>query len=47
MSMEPWKKMHWAYWTRVLDGTGHQPTENMPVLIQNFTVLYPTLPADD
>ena len=46
-ALEPWQKMHWAYWTRVLDGTGHQPAEDMPVLIQNFTVLYPPVTADD
>ena len=39
--LEPWKKMHWAYWTRVLDGTPYAPAEDMPVLVQNFTVLYP------
>jgi uncharacterized protein YhfF len=39
--LAPWKKMHWAYWTRVLDGTGHAPTEDMMVLVQNFSVLYP------
>lgn len=39
--LEPWKKMHWAYWTRVLEGTDHEPTEDMMVLVQNFTVLYP------
>ena len=39
--LEPWKKMHWAYWTRVLEGTGHEPTQDMTVLVQYFTVLQP------
>jgi uncharacterized protein YhfF len=43
--LEPWRKMHWAYWTRVLAGTGHEPTRDMMVLVQNFTVLYPVASA--
>ena len=44
-ALEPWRKVHWAYFTRVLEGTDHEPAEDMPVLIQNFTVLYPELTA--
>ena len=44
--LAPWRKMHWAYWTRVLDGTGHVPTEDMTVLVQNFRVLYPVASAN-
>lgn len=38
--LEAWRKMHWAYWTRILEGTGHSPTQDMPVIVQHFTVLY-------
>ena len=41
--LEPWQKMHWAYWTSVLEGTGHAPAEDMTVLVQMFTVLYPAV----
>ncbi len=39
--LQAWREMHWAYWTRVLAGTGHQPAEDMPVIVQHFSVLYP------
>jgi len=43
--LEPWRKMHWAYWTRILKGTRYSPTQDMPVIVQWFSVLYPAVTA--
>ena len=39
--LDAWRTMHWAYWTRILEGTDHAPTEDMTVIVQRFKVLYP------
>jgi len=40
-SIEPWRKLHWDYWSRTLRKIGREPAEDMPVLYQAFELLYP------
>ncbi len=40
-SVEPWRKLHWDYWSRTLRAIGREPAEDMPVLYQAFELLYP------
>lgn len=44
-SLEWWRATHWAYYHRELSGTGYVPTEDMPIVYHQFTVVYPR-PAD-
>jgi uncharacterized protein YhfF len=39
--VEPWRKVHWDYWTKTLEKIGRKPAEDMPVLYQEFEVVYP------
>jgi len=34
-----WRRVHWDYWSRTLQGIGRQPSEDMPILFQRFEVL--------
>jgi len=43
-SLEAWRATHWMYYHRELAGTPFVPTELMPVVCEQFTVVYP-LPA--
>ncbi len=38
--LENWRTYHWAYYSRVLPGIGHEPTLDMPVLCEHFRVVY-------
>jgi len=40
-SVEPWRRLHWDYWSRTLRAIGREPTEDMPILYQAFELLYP------
>ena len=40
-SLEEWRATHWAYYQRELAGTGFVPTETMPIVCEQFGVVYP------
>ncbi len=40
-SLEAWRAIHWAYYHRELAGTAFVPTEQMPIVCERFTVIYP------
>ena len=35
----PWRKVQWDYWTKALAKIGRTPTEDMPVLYQEFELV--------
>jgi len=37
----PWRQVHWDYWTRTLGEIGREPAADMPILYQEFELLYP------
>lgn len=39
-----WREVHWPFWTPVLRAMGREPSMDMPVIFQRFTLLYPPLP---
>lgn len=40
-SLEFWREVHWEYYRRVLKGTDYSPSKNMPVVCEQFKVVYP------
>lgn len=40
-AVEPWRKLHWDFWTRTLARIGREPAADMPILYQEFELLYP------
>jgi uncharacterized protein YhfF len=40
-SLEYWRRVHWAYYERVLKPLGRAPTGDMPIVCQRFEVVYP------
>jgi uncharacterized protein YhfF len=40
-SLEYWRRVHWDYYARELDGSMFAPSPRMPVLCQWFEVVYP------
>jgi uncharacterized protein YhfF len=45
-SLESWRETHWAYYQRELTGTDFVPTQDMPIVFEQFIVVYPP-PAPD
>ena len=41
-SMEVWKPLHTQYWNGLLEPFGLEVSDDMPVLIEPFELLYPT-----
>lgn len=39
-SLAYWKRVHWDYYHRELDGTPYNPKENMPIVCETFKVVY-------
>ena len=39
-SVDYWRRAHWAYYTRVLATLGKVPDESMPIVCQEFEVVY-------
>jgi uncharacterized protein YhfF len=39
-SLEYWRRVHWAYYERVLGPLGREPALGMPVVCQRFEVVY-------
>ena len=40
-SLAAWQASHWAYYTRVLAGTGFEPVDDMPIVCERFVVVHP------
>lgn len=40
-SLDWWRSVHWEYYRRELEGTGLEPREDMPVVCEYFTVVFP------
>lgn len=36
-----WRRTHWAYYHRVLGGTGRAPQRDMPIVCERFRCVYP------
>lgn len=43
-TLEWWRRVHWAYYHRELEGSGFQPCWDMPIVCEYFECVYP-LPA--
>ena len=41
-SLDHWRRTHRAYYERELAGTGFAPRDDMPIVRERFTVVYPT-----
>ena len=39
-SLEYWRKVHWSYFTRVLESCGREPRADMPVACERFKVVF-------
>jgi uncharacterized protein YhfF len=39
-TLEYWRRVHWAYFSRECQQIGREPTPQMPVLCERFKVLY-------
>lgn len=39
-SLAYWKKVHWDYYHRELEGTSFIPSEDMPIVCETFTLVY-------
>lgn len=39
-SLKYWKRVHWAYYHRELEGTAYEPNEDMPIVCESFKVVY-------
>lgn len=40
-SLAWWRTAHWAYYHRELEGSGHVPKQDMPIVFQWFECVYP------
>lgn len=40
-SLAYWRRTHWAYYQRVLANTPHEPQPDMPVVCEEFEVVFP------
>jgi len=40
-TLESWKREHWKYWTRKSQKLGFTMKENLPVICENFELVYP------
>lgn len=40
-SLDYWKQVHWEYYHRVLKGTAYTPSEDMPIVCEQFKLEYP------
>lgn len=40
LSLDYWRKVHWQFFSQECEDLGREPSENMPVLLQWFKVVY-------
>lgn len=41
-SLSYWQRVHWDYYHRELEGTGFVPSQTMPIVCEEFRVVFPT-----
>lgn len=39
-TLSVWQKIHWPYWTQMLEPLGLKPSEDMIVIIEQFKLIY-------
>jgi uncharacterized protein YhfF len=44
-SLEHWRRVHRSYYNRVLEGTSHEVSSDMPVVCERFEVVFPAINA--
>lgn len=42
--VQPWRDLHWAFWSPLVRSKGREPSMDMIVIFHRFTLLYPPLP---
>jgi hypothetical protein len=42
LSLEYWRRGHWAFFSRELEALGRTPQPDMPAVCEHFEVVYPT-----
>lgn len=45
-SLEYWGRTHWEYYKRVFDGAYYEVDEDMPIVFEQFEVVYPKNKSD-
>lgn len=40
-SLEYWRDVHWAYFSRRCEALGRAPRDDMPVILERFALIYP------
>jgi uncharacterized protein YhfF len=43
--LEHWRRVHRSYYNRVLEGTSHEVSSDMPVVCERFEVVFPAINA--
>jgi uncharacterized protein YhfF len=46
-TLRSWRETHWAYYQRELKGTGRIPTDDMPIVCQEFEIVFSVDPLDE
>ena len=44
-SLDFWRDAHWAYFSRRCAALGRTPSDDMPVILDHFALIYPTGPS--
>jgi uncharacterized protein YhfF len=44
-SLDFWRDAHWAYFSRRCAALGRTPSDDMPVILEHFALIYPTGPS--
>jgi len=44
-SLKYWRDAHWAYFSRRCAALGRTPSDDMPVILEHFALIYPTGPS--
>lgn len=45
-SLAYWRQVHWDYYHRELEGTEFTPTQQMPIVCEEFKVVFPAISND-
>ena len=40
-SLQYWREAHWAYFSRRCEALGRRPSDDMPVILERFALIYP------
>lgn len=44
-SLQYWRDAHWSYFSRRCEALGRTPSEDMPVILERFALVYPVAPS--